>query len=314
MSLITRADAVALMPEEEMRTIFDSLGEESYALRFMRRLRNMSTRQMKLNVMDSLATAYFVNGTEEHEDYEAPNYKKTTKVSWKNKYIYPEEIAVIVPIPEDVIADSGYPIWPEVRKAVIDAIRVRIDESIFFANAPFTWPDPIITGATAAGNVVAFGTEIDFADDVSNLMAVVEADGYDVTGFLSDVTMKHRLRTMRDTAGRPLLMQSMAQGTMDMLHGVGISYMKNGVFNTGSAVMIAGDFQQAVYSWRQDLTFKLLDQAVIQDEQGAILYNLAQQDMVAMRVVCRLGWQIPNPINRMNQVEADRYPFAIMTP
>jgi len=35
--------------------------------------------------------------------------------------------------------------------------------------------------------------------------------------------------------------------------------------------------------------------------------------MVALRVVMRLGFQLPNPINRVNATAATRYPFAYLT-
>jgi len=54
--------------------------------------------------------------------------------------------------------------------------------------------------------------------------------------------------------------------------------------------------------------------AVIDDGAGNILFNLAQQDMVALRVVMRLGWALPNPVNRVNPNAATRYPFAILEP
>ena len=63
-----------------------------------------------------------------------------------------------------------------------------------------------------------------------------------------------------------------------------------------------GDFSQAVYSIRQDVTVKLLDQGVIQDPvTKEIVYNLAQQDMIALRVVFRMGWALPNPATRMDE-------------
>jgi hypothetical protein len=52
---------------------------------------------------------------------------------------------------------------------------------------------------------------------------------------------------------------------------------------------------------------------VIQDAAGNIIYNLAQQDMVALRAVVRLGFALLNPISRMNPNPVTRYPFSILT-
>jgi hypothetical protein len=38
-----------------------------------------------------------------------------------------------------------------------------------------------------------------------------------------------------------------------------------------------------------------------------------QNDMVALRAVMRLGWEIPNPINALQPTAAVRCPFAILT-
>jgi hypothetical protein len=66
---------------------------------------------------------------------------------------------------------------------------------------------------------------------------------------------------------------------------------------------------------RTDITTKLLTEAVIQDPTTKeIVYNLAQQDMVALRVVFRAGWAMPNPINRVNSNALTRYPFAVLKP
>ena len=47
---------------------------------------------------------------------------------------------------------------------------------------------------------------------------------------------------------------------------------------------------------------KILDQGVIQDPATKeIVYNLAQQDMIALRVVFRMGWALPNPATRLNE-------------
>lgn len=71
---------------------------------------------------------------------------------------------------------------------------------------------------------------------------------------------------------------------------------RTGGFDASKAQLIAGNFKKLVYSIRQDVTVKLLDQGVIQDPSTKeIVYNLAQQDMVALRVDVRMGWALPNP-------------------
>ena len=85
-----------------------------------------------------------------------------------------------------------------------------------------------------------------------------------------------------------------------------------GVFDTSKALLVAGDFTKAVYSIRQDITYKVLDQAIIQNTDGSIAYNLAQQDMSALRCVMRIGIQIANPVSRKGG--SNRYPFAVLVP
>ena len=79
--------------------------------------------------------------------------------------------------------------------------------------------------------------------------------------------------------------------------------------------MIVGDFSQLVYSIRQDVTYKILTEATIVDPSSReIVYSLAQQDMVALRAVMRLGWEIPNPISAYRSTLEDYSPFAVYLP
>ena len=89
----------------------------------------------------------------------------------------------------------------------------------------------------------------------------------------------------------------------------------NGAFDQATALMILGDFKQLVYAVRQDVTYKLLDQATIIDPATKqVVYSLAQQDMVALRAVMRLGWEIPNPVNAFQPDDTKRSPFAVYKP
>lgn len=303
-------DAAALIGEDEVRAIFQGAVQKSAVLSMMKQLPNMSSKKQKLRILSALPTAYFVDGD--------VGLKQTTEQKWENKYITAEEIAAIIPIPEAVLDDAEYDIWGEVRPRIEEAIGVTVDKAIIHGtNAPATWPDDILTAATAAGNVVQLGTNADLYDDLlgeNGVIAAIETDGFLPNGHIGAMTMKSKLRGLRDANGVPLFSNGMKEANTYVLDGAPILFPRNGALDATAALMIAGAFDEAVFSIRQDLTFKILTEAVIQDSDGAIIYNLAQQDMVALRCVIRLGWQVPNPINRLQQTEASRYPFGVLTP
>jgi len=167
--------------------------------------------------------------------------------------------------------------------------------------------------AIARGNVVAEGTGADLGIDISNLMGVLEQQGFDPDGFMGAPSVKASLRNLRDTNGNPIFSQGNLQGgTPDAVYGLPISYIKNNSFRTAVSRMICGKNNEAVFSIRSDMRFQIFTEGVISDSDGKVIINLMQQDMKAMRVVMRLGWAVPNPIHMLN---ADRggYPFAVLT-
>lgn len=320
-SVISRTDAAALIPEDTARDIIQGAVAKSAVLSLGRRLQNMPTAKTRLPVLSLFPTAYFVNGDS--------GLKQTTSVAWGNKYLDAEEIAVIVPIPEAVLDDADYDIWGEVRPRIEEAIGAVIDAAVLEGvNAPAAWPDDILTAATAASHVVDLSTQVAAGQDLydiilgeGGLFNLVELDGFEVTGNLITPTMKGKLRGLRAkiwngtalvAAGEPIFRTTMQAATVYELDGTATMVAKNGAL--ASTLQFAGDFQQLVYSFRQDITYKILDQAVITDATGAVIYNLPQQDMVALRAVVRLGWNVPNPTNRMNPTDATRYPFSVLVP
>lgn len=309
-SLISRTDAEALIPEEVSREIIQGVPESSAFMRRARRLPNMTRKMTRMPVLSGLVSAYFVNGD--------TGLKQTTKAAWENKYITAEELAAIVPIPENVLDDADYDIWGELRPRIIEALGLAVDQASFFGtNAPSSWPTAIVTAAVAASNGVTLGAGADIYADIMSeggVLSKVEGDGYSVTGHIAALNMKAKLRGLRDLSLNPIFNRTIQAATPYELDGVPMDFPMNGSMDAATALLISGDFQQAVYSIRQDVTYKILDQAVIQDGSGAIIYNLAQQDMVALRVTMRLGWQLPNPINRINSNAATRYPFGVLVP
>lgn len=230
----------------------------------------MTAAQWRMPVLDLLPLAYFVNG----EGGAAK--KKLTTMAWDKKMIYAEEIAVIVPISEAVLDDAEYDIWGEVRPRLVEAFGAKIDGAILFGqDKPATWRDDVITTATKAGAAVTLGADLyDSILGENGVIAKVEESGYFVSGHIADITMRAKLRGLKDTTGQPVFKSDMQAGTSYTLDGSPMNFPRNGAFDKAKALMISGDFSQLAYSIRQDITFKIFDQGVIQDPAtGDILYR-----------------------------------------
>lgn len=307
-NIIDRTGAESLIPETRAREIIQGTIAQSAVLSQGRKLPKLSSKTHKMPVLDMLPIAYFVNGDSGN--------KKTTKMAWDKKVITAEEIAVIVPIPEAVLDDSEYDIWAEVRPRVEEAFGKVIDGAVLFGeDAPDSWRDDIVTTATNAGSVVTLGSSDSLYDKImgeGGVIAKVEESGFFVTGHMADISMRAKLRGLKDSTGDPIFKANMQDGTRYSLDGSTMTFPNNGAFDKTKALMISGDFSQLVYAIRQDITFKLFTEGVVQNTDGTIAYNLMQQDMVALRAVMRLGWEIPNPINSVQTNKSKRCPFAIL--
>lgn len=300
-----RTDVGALIPEDVSNELWALVPQQSAALTLFRQV-PMTRAQQRVRVLSALPVAYFVNGD--------TGLKQTTEMAWANKYLDAEEIAVIMPVPENVAADVDVNIFDSARPLLIEAMGRTLDAAVFFGtNKPATWPAAIVPAAVAAGNVVARGTNAVTAggvvQDIYDVFSTVEADGYVVDGIVANSTLRGRLRGARDNTGQGLL-----DANRDGLDGAQITYAMRGQWPTGlsAAEAVVGDFTNGIIGIRSDVNFKLLDQAAIFDNTGTLIYNLPQQDMIALRLTFRVAYQVSNPLNYDQPVEASRYPFGIL--
>ena len=307
---ITRSEAEALIQEQLIATILQDTPKSSVFMSMARKLPNMTSKTTRMLVLDMLPTAYWVNGD--------TGFKQTTTAAWDNVYMNAEELAVIVPIPEAVIDDASFDILGEVQPRIVEAIGQRVDAAaIFGVNRPASWPMDIVSRARQAGNNVAPGGSPDYYDLImgeNGVVANVEESGHMGTGALCGMVMRANLRGLRTQSGTPIFQTSMQGSTQYALDGSPMYFPQNGSFDNSIAQLIVGDFSQAVYAIRQDITVKILDQGVIQDPvTKEIVYNLAQQDMIALRVVFRMGWALPNFATTLDPDRA-KVPFAYLEP
>lgn len=296
--MITKRNVTALFEPDVVEEIIQGTVKQSVAMQLFRQLPRMSSDVTKLRILDSLPVAYWVDETSNN------GRKQTTKLAWDNKYIVAEELAVIVPIKENVLNDADIDIWSEVRPRIAEAFAKKFDQAVFDGtDRPNGFRADLLTSIKNAGAQVTPGAGEGLYASIDKAMAKVEESDYEPNAILGGLNLKSKFRNMLDTTGQPL--------NATEIGSLARYYVSNGAWDKSKAVAIVGDFSQAVYAIRQDITYKILDQAIIQDPAtGDTLYNLAQDDMVALRCVMRIGWEIPNPINAEVEDEAVRFPFA----
>jgi len=319
-SITTRANAAGLIPPEYSKEMLMGATENSAVLRLAKRLSDIPASVKTMPVLSALPTAYFVTGDN--------GTKQTTSMAWTNKNITAEELAVIAPIPQAVFDDmqaSGFSFWDTAKPYIAEAMGVAIDAAVLLGtNIPASWTTDlgaagILALAVAAGQTVSLAARVDLYDALmpeDGVLGLIEADGYIASGHIAHTSMRGKFRNCRDLNGNPIFKpganigQNFATGDLD---GAPLLYPLNGAATSATNLLFAGQWNQLAYAMRQDINFKVFDQGVVQDGAGAIVYNLLQQDMIAMRITMRLGVAVANPINRMNQTAATRCAFSVLT-
>ena len=312
-NVTSRTDVAALIPEEVSNAMLGKSTETSATLALFGRV-TVGRTQLRFPILSALPVAYWVAGD--------TGLKQTTEIAWANKYLNVEEIAVIMPVPDNVLADVEANIWDEAQPLLAEAFGRTLDSAVFFGtNAPASFPTNVIAAIDAAGNSVNEGVNAvangGFFGDLDDLYGKVEQDGFEVNGFVAPTSMKAKLRKVRGTDGRKLD-EGRTSGDLSTLDGFPVHYVMKGMWPQAGGVgvngvrAIAGDWSQFVVGVRQDIQMKILTEAVIQDNTGAIVFNLAQQDMTAVRLTFRAGWQVANTINNENTNAATRYPAGYL--
>lgn len=312
MADISRADALALLARQDINEIIKPETATSAALAAFRTIR-MSAGVARMPVLSALPTAGFVTHNTSNE---ASGVKPTSKVSWTNKELIAEEIAVIVPVHENTLADSSFDIWGEVRPLVSQEFGRVLDAAIFFGvNKPASWLDPaLVPGAKAAGNYQVLGTgdgeNTDLAADFNEAFGIVEDDEFDVNAAFTGRFLRRSLRGLRDEVGQPIYLDALrSDGSTASIYGQDLRYLTNGGWDRSQATALVGDASKVVLGVREDVQVKLLDQATL--GTGANQINLAERDMVALRFKFRVAFATAYSTARIGGSPED-YPFSVI--
>lgn len=309
MADITRADVATLIQEEYSNVFLDAAGdsEGSAAIRAFGTV-PLGTKITNAPVLTTLPEASWVS-----ESSTAPaGVKPTSKAVWGNKKFVVEELAVIIPIHEDVLEDMTEDGLQNLSVLGGRAIGKKLDEAILFGqDKPTTWIDPdLLAAATAAGNVFQISATPganDLAGSIFQAAGAVADSGANPTTILSSAGLRFRLANLRASDGTAILSRTLGgDGTFsDDIAGLRASFVDNGAWDAALATAIVADRTRVKIGQRSDIQVKFLDQATV----GGI--NLAERDMVALRFKARYAYALGNTITGAG---TSAEPVAAVTP
>lgn len=320
------------IPEEVVPGILQDVETTSLALQVGNTFR-MNAFQTRFKLLNSRPDAYWINGTTSAGD--APlgsvnnddtnqaakdsGLKQTTTYGFENLTMTPDEIAVLVPIPDSWMDDSDLA-WSEVQSAVTGAFARAIDAAVFWGASTTSHPLPstfgagLIPDAIAGGNVLYLadhlattptdGTRADYADAYAAIAQAVDGKGYPTNRFIVRPSETWRLRRQRDENGS--LLQA------GQLFGLDLSEARNGTWDANTAIAVAGEWGNLRIGIRSDISFDLFREGVITDATGNVVYNSMQQDGKILRATMRLGYVVTNPLR--NLTGQREYPFYVLAP
>lgn len=298
--MVDQAKIQSLFKPQFINEVFQKMCETSFVLKYGTRLPNMTGKTMDIDILSNLPMAYWVGADTEK--------RKLTSLALKGKRIYAEELSVIIPISRNSIQDASIDLEKLIKERLIEAASAKLDQSVITGvGKPRNFREGIIPSCVNHSATIDRGTFTDLYSACDEAMRLVEESDYEVSAFAGGLGIKSKFRNLLDKNGRPL--------TNNEISDMPKIFLKNGAWDKKLADLLVGDFKQIYYAMRQELDCRILDQATIVDPDTNETYYLAQQNMIAVMINMRMGWEIPNPISRETFINNPNYfPFAVVTP
>ena len=243
----------------------------------------MPTPEKVVPVMTSGAGAYWVGEGEKIQ---------TSTASWIYPKLVTKKLGVIIPVTNEALSFPTVDAFAEIRPTIAEAFAVAFDKAALFGTAsPYGVGKSIHEMAIAAGNEFTAGSVAgqQLGGDIADLMALIEADGYDVNAFAAPVGMKNSMRKAKDENGNAIFRDITAEAPAE-LYGQPLAYVRNGAWDTAKSKAIAGNFDYCLVGVLQNIDYKISEEATLGSGETAI--NLFEQDMVALRATMHIGFLV----------------------
>lgn len=210
-----------------------------------------------------------------------------------------KKLAAIVPLTEEIVEDSAINLTALLGDLFAEAVSKEEDIQ-FFAGTGTPWTGILNNGSVNVVNQQSGDVNQLTADDLLDMIDGTPTGALAGAKFYMNRKTLSIIRKLKASTTGEYIFQRPADG----LHGTiwDYPYELSDAFpeptdvGTGDPYIMFGNLQQAaVFGDKQQLRVKLLDQATITDTDDETVLNLAEQDMIALRIVERVGYVLALP-------------------
>jgi HK97 family phage major capsid protein len=200
---------------------------------------------------------------------------------------------------EEIVEDSAINLTQLIGALFAEAVAKEEDLQ-FFAGDGTTWTGILNNGEVNVVYQATAGITNLRADDLLSMIDATPSGALSGAKFYMNRTVLSVIRKLKTTTTLDYIFQNPGQGLPATIWNY--PYELSDAFPTaasvaeGSPYILFGNLKQScIFGDKQQLRVKLLEEATITDTDGQTSINLAEQDMVALRVVERVGYVIGLP-------------------
>src|SRR5690606_12749474 len=179
--------------------------------------------------------------------------KPTSKVTWEDRTLVAEEIAVIIPVHENVLDDATTDVLGQLARSGGQAIGKQLHQAVLLGiDKPASWVSPaLLPAAVAAGqtkSVVDGAANVDdIPGSVNQVAEMVATAGWAPDTMISSLALRYKVANLRDANGFPIFRD-------ESFAGFRTFFNRNGAWDADSAVALVVDASRVRIGVRQDIT------------------------------------------------------------
>ena len=271
------------LPTEVSSEILQKTQEQSAVMSLARQIQ-LPGRGLTIPVITSDPEANWVDETAA---------KPVSNPSLNTKIMQAYKLAVIVPFSDEFARDMGA-LYDALIARLPLALAAKFDATVFHGTAPGSNFDTF--ASVTAQSISGTGNSV-YKALVAADTAIATAGGI-LNGFALSPQAKGELLGAVDSTGRPLFVNSVADGVVPRLIGAPAHYAKaaykdgtSGSGATPDVIGFAGDWTQALYGTVEGIKIDMSNQASLPIGTSNAMISLWQHNMFAVRAEIEVGFR-----------------------